>query len=375
MSQVSNLSYIIFAYIGLFILGLIDNSRGPIYPEILEQFQISTTLGSSIFSVASLSGFVITLFAPKWNKKLGAVNSLKWAILTHLIAVVVMGISAKFQSGFWIFLFACALFGIGVGMMSISQNLIINQFSPVLQRRKYFAGLHSMYGLASLLAPLLMSIVFKFGIKWQDFLIGLGLIPLVTLLYSLRLPKQGLNKIDNMKGKVSWRLTTVLGTILSFYVASEVLISSRMAFFLRTHYQLDASMASEYLGVFFVLLLVGRLTFALVHIKLETYKLLQISAITSLISFLLGLFIHPAFLVICGLTMSFFFPNSMEWISEKYNEQAELLITRIMMFVGAVLVSMHWVVGAISEVYNIQIAMLLGPFMLLWVIYLLHSQR
>lgn len=375
MGGVSNISYILFAYLGLFVLGIIDNTRGPIYPEILQQFQVSTALGSSIFSLSSLSSFIITLFASKWNNKLGAVNSLKFAVLTHLIAVVLMGVSAKYQGGFWVFLFASALFGIGVGMMSISQNLIVNEFSPVLKRRKFFAGLHSMYGLASLLAPLLMSFVFTLGIAWQDFLLALAIIPLVSLIYSLRLPKQEVTSVSETKGEVSWKLSSILGVILSFYVASEVLLSSRMAYFLRTHYQYDAAKASEYLGIFFMLLLAGRMLFALFHFRIKAYHLLLISAISSLISFLLGLFYHPLFLVICGLTMSFFFPNAMEWVSEKYENESQLLITRMMIFVGAMLVSMHWMVGGLSDLYNIHIAMMLGPLMLICVIYLLHVQR
>ena len=375
MAQVTSLSYIIFAYGGLFVLGIIDNARGPIYPEILQQFQVSTTLGSSIFSLSSLSSFIVTLFASKWNNRLGAVNSLKLAVLIHLVAVILMGISGKYQNGFWVFLLASALFGIGVGMMSISQNLIVNKFAPVLKRRKYFAGLHSMYGLASLLAPILMSYVFKMGIEWQDFLLGLSIIPFLTLIYSVRLPKQGINNIPENQGEISWKLSTVLGIILSFYVASEVLISSRMVYFLRSYYQYDAAKASQYLGIFFMLLLVGRLLFAFFHFHIRPYNLLLISAISSLASFSLGLYYHPFFLVFCGLTMSFFFPNAMEFVSEKYEEIAEILIPRIMIFVGAMLVSMHWIVGGISDLYNIHIAMMLGPFMLIWVIYLLHTQR
>ena len=124
-----------------------------------------------------------------------------------------------------------------------------------------------------------------------------------------------------------------------------------------------------------MLLLLGRMLFAFFHFRTKAYNLLLISAISSLISFLLGLFYHPVFLVTCGLTMSFFFPNAMEWVSEKYENEAQLLITRMMIFVGAMLVSMHWIVGGVSDYYNIHIAMMLGPLMLICVVYLLHIQR
>jgi FHS family glucose/mannose:H+ symporter-like MFS transporter len=371
----TNKSYIYLAYFSLFTLGIIDNSRGPVYPEILEQFQVSTAVGSTIFSLSSLTSFLITLFASRWGNALGAVNSLKWAVATHLLAVIMMGISGKYVNGFTYFLVASALFGIGVGMMSISLNLIVNKFSPVLQRRKYFAGLHSMYGLASLIAPLLMSFVFKFEIKWQDFLLVLAVIPLAILIYGSRLEKQDIttNEVEPVKRSLGFIMG--LGIIFAFYVASEVMVSSRMVLYLRQVWNFSPDKASEYLSLFFLLLLTGRMIFAFFHIPISAYRLLLISSVCSFISFLLGLYWHPFFLAFSGLTMSFYFPNAMEWVSHKYGEEAEALITKIMIYVGGMLVSMHWLVGTLSTLVTIQNAMLLGPFMLLWVIYLLHRYR
>lgn len=375
MNKVSNFSYILFAYFALFSLAIIDNSRGPIYPEILDVFKISNSYGSLIFSVSSLMSFVITIFANKWSPRLGAIHSVKWALLLHFVAILMMGFSGKFQNGYLYFLFASCLFGLGVGIMSISLNLIVANFSPILFRRRYFAGLHSMYGLASFIAPVLVSFVFKKGIGWQNLLIFLSIFPLSLLIFGLKLPKQGLKTVEENKKNVSLKLIISLGLIFSFYVASEIVVSSRLVLYLRTIWNFSPTVASEYLALFFLLLLFGRVLFAVFHLKICAHKILMLSSSLSLISFLLGLYVHPSFLILTGLTMSFYFPNALEWVNEKYNENADYLITQIMIFVGAVLVLIHWVFGAISDVFGIQLAMHTAPIMLSVVVYLLHKNR
>lgn len=375
MNKVSNFSYILFAYFGLFSLAIIENSRGPIYPEILEVFKVSNSFGSLIFSLSSLMSFVITIFANKWSPRLGAVNSVKLSLFLHLIASLLMGISGKYENGFIFFLLASCIFGIGVGMMSISLNLIVTNFSPVLKRRKYFAGLHSMYGLASFIAPVLVSYIFKFGVNWQNLYIALACFPLVLIIFGIKLPKQGIVNKEVEKRNFSWKLIATLGIIQSFYVASEIVVSSRLALYLRSTWSYDASTASKSLAAFFFLLLSGRVAFAIFNIKICAHKILMASSILSLISFILGLYIHPNFLIGTGLTMSFFFPNALEWVSQKYPGHADYLITQMMIYVGAVLVLMHWVFGALSDVIGIQKAMHIAPLMLCVVVYLLHRQR
>ena len=375
MNKDSSFSYILFAYFGLFSLAIMDNSRGPIYPEILQVFNISSSYGSLIFSLSSLMSFIITIFANKWSPRLGAVNSVKFALFLHLIAILLMGTSGKYSNGYSVFLFASCIFGIGVGMMSISLNLIVTKFSPVLKRRKYFAGLHSMYGLASCIAPVLVSYIFKCGFDWQNLYLLFAVFPLSLLLFGTKLPKQGIANKPRVVHKFSWKLITVLGLIFSFYISSEIIVSSRLALFLRTVWHFDASFASQNVAIFFLLLLSGRMVFAIFHIHICAHKLLMISSSLSFLSFVLGLYVHPYFLVTTGLTMSFFFPNALEWVSQKYDEHADFLITQIMMFVGAILVIAHWAFGALSDLTGIQNAMHIGPIMLILVVYLLHTQR
>ncbi len=100
-----------------------------------------------------------------------------------------------------------------------------------------------------------------------------------------------------------------LGIAISFYVATEMLIASRLVFYVNEfwHYELDQ--ASSFLSIYFLLLLAGRLFFSFFTVPVKAINLLKGSLLVTIIFYLLGMYVHPYFLVAAGLSMSFFFPT------------------------------------------------------------------
>lgn len=370
-----NVTFILIAYFALFTLGLIDNSRGPTYPEVLNQFQVLKSQGSIIFSLSSFVAFLMALSSKVWLNYFGAISSTKISILLHFISTILMGIAGKSDDGFYLFVFASAIFGVGVGVQSVSLNLIIANAVEVDRRQKYFAGLHSMYGLASFIAPVLMGSVYHFGFSWQNYFIFLSIIPLSLFFASLKV-KTGHKKITSeSRIAVDKKLAIKLGVILSFYVSTEVMLSSRLVVYLNEIWKFELDYASNMLSIYFFLLLAGRMLFTFVPIKFKPKNLLLISALTTIILFVLGMNLHPLFLVFTGASMSFFFPCAMSWISIRYNDQSESLISIVMMFVGGMIVSMHAIFGIISDTYGLSAAFSIGLVLHFTVLYLLHKHK
>lgn len=370
------ISYIVFCFASLFIFGLIDNSRGPVYPEILKQFNITKSSGSLIFSLPSLMSFLMALISRFWLEKFGAIRATKISLVIIALAVVIMGISAKNPDGFQVFILASGLFGIGVGFLSIPLNMIIANVVPIENRQKVFSGLHSMYGMASLIAPSLLSIVFYNHWSWQNYLLSLGLLPIIVFISFFNLSSRDIKpQSDNEEFKASKKTSIKLGILFAFYVSSEILVSSRLVIYVKEIWNLPIEEASSYLSVFFFLLLAGRLTFALVKINLPQLKLMKVSIVLTLIFYLLGMYVHPLLLAMTGGTMSYFFPTGMTWVSTKYEKTSDSLIATIMTFVGGMIVSTHWLVGSISDIYGLSVSMMFGVFLLSVVLMLLHSEK
>lgn len=370
-----NVLYIILCFGSLFILGLIDNSRGPVYPEILNLFNISKSTGSIIFSMSSLMSFLMALSSKVWLKRLGAIRATKLSIFVHMLAIFTMGYVAQSSDNFVYFVMGSALFGIGVGIQSLSLNLIVANAIPLENRQKVFAGLHSMYGLASLCAPSLLSVVFHYEMSWQNYYMVLAGLPLSLFIFSFKISSKEIVEKKEEQVKASAKTGARLGILFGFYVASEVLVSSRMVIYLKEIWSMELDKASSYLGIFFFLLLAGRLLFTVVKVRYSLLTLLKLSVLATLIFYILGMYVDPLFLAATGGAMSFFFPCGMTWISNTYEKSSDSLMATVMTYVGGMIVSIHYVVGMISDIYGLQISMMLGVFMLTVVLYFLHTEK
>jgi fucose permease len=360
-----NLTYILLAYSALFILGIIDNSRGPIYPELLNLFSITKTQGSLIFSLASLSGFFISVFSQRWLKLFGVFKATQIALVLDVFACIVMGTVSAGHFGYYQFLTAAIILGLSMGIKGITLNLMINYASPVKKRRQIFSGLHAMYGVASLGAPLIFGFLFKFNIDWRNYFVFLALIPFCVLLYSFKSAKK--IQVDN-KSYISgpWSLkSTLLSAIFVFYVASEILISSRLVIYLNEIQNFSMDDASYSLSGFFFFLLLGRTLIALKSINLRSIVMLKCSLVFSLVFTVIGLKWYPPLLVLNGLSMSLFFPTGMDWLSQISHKQADHIISKVMISIGGGLVLMHYGFGLMSDILGLAYSIWIVPIMLI----------
>jgi len=370
-----NLFYVLLAYFSLFALGLIDNSRGPIYPEVLSFFKVKNSQGSLIFSIASLAAFLITLFSKLWLNKLGAILSTKLSLFVMSFSAISMGYFGSNSEYFIFFLISNILFGISVGVQSITLNLIISESVDILKRQKSFSRLHAMYGLASFIAPLIMSIVYYFSLKWNDYFYFLAILPFGLFIFSFKLSPLNIHQAETKSLKANRGRNLALGILVSFYVATEMMISTRLVLYVNDVWKNSLAEASSLLSLYFLLLLFGRFIFSIKNFKTNSLVLLKVSAAATIIFFSFGLYIHPIFFSLCGLSMSYFFPCCINWISIQYKDESRELIPLIMTFVGGMIVFMHFGFGLLSDFYGIDKALILGLFFMTIVLYLLHKQK
>ncbi len=365
-------SYMAFAYFCLFCLGLIDNSRGPLYPDILKYFQISTKEGALIFSLASLSSLLTAYRSKKWLVQMNLITASRLGLVLFFISCVAMGLSPASTTGFWFFLLASVLLGAGLGIISICINLIINQTSSESYRRRIFAGLHSMYGVASLSAPFIIKFLLSFAVSWREYFLALSLVPLffLAVFYYLR-PIQA-SIVADRPLQIPRSHLSYMAIMISGYICGEVLISSRLVMYLMQVKKYSFADASTYLSYFFSLLLIGRLLFSVIHLEISNRNILRVMMIGSLLSLILGILYWPFLLFISGIFMSIFFPFSLDWIAQSYGRQGDEIIAHIMVVVSAALVAIHYVFGLISQWLGPSMAIYLVPALHFLVLYILQ---
>tara|TARA_R110000868_G_scaffold117600_15_gene312510 strand:- start:16920 stop:18077 length:1158 start_codon:yes stop_codon:yes gene_type:complete len=359
-------AFVLLAYFTLLCQSIIDNARGPVYPDILDFFNISSTRGAWVFALASLAGLASNITARWWLPRFEAFTST--IVSLGLMSIGSLIFSQSSQLGVWALDVASIIMGLGMGGANVSMNLLIARGTPLTHRRQFYSGLHSVYGLGSLSTPLLLNFYIGFGGSWHRFFLLLSILPFIILTTAI-IRKNNFEHESTSPNRIRLKLTAPValpirlsyGFVFAFYVASEIVLSTRLVLYLTTLHSIDVSSARMALSFFFLSLLAGRLLFTVVPLKGASQRWLLVSCASTLVIYSLSQIISPLFLSLCGLSMSFFFPVAMDWLSKKFPQGLEWMTASVQTTVSLILVIMHIGFGYITDYFGINLAMGLIP--------------
>ena len=153
-------------YGALFLLGFVEVYKAPIYPKILDFFSVSPTKGSTFFFLSTFSALLMTLSGALWVKKIRVISGLALFVVFMGVGSVLSGVSGYLYS-FTLLILGSFLFGLGAGGSMVLINVAIPLFVPENLTRQGYCGLHSTYGVASILSPLLPGLLYKFHFGWE----------------------------------------------------------------------------------------------------------------------------------------------------------------------------------------------------------------
>ncbi len=238
-----------------------------------------------------------------------------------------------FSSVFPLFLFFSFTFGLCLGVLGLVPNILVPLGSSPHRKQRMLSGLHTMYGLASFMAPLLAACMDYLTGSWRwTFAVG-SLAPLVLFAYTFHHShhslhsKASVSEEQHKANKKNFKPQLFLAFMLSLAVAAEIMISSRLALYMQRTLNFDMEASSLYVTYFFVCMMLGRFLFAVVHFKKSPQFLLSISLIGTAVFTLAGVFIHPFFLAGTGFTIAPFYPLSISWISAEFPQDLDSAIS------------------------------------------------
>jgi fucose permease len=355
--------YIIISYFSLFVFGLTDNLRGPLFPEILKTFEVSDSFGSWMFAISSISGLISSYVARHLLRRFGR----KSVLQSGCLSLILTRLGLAWAPDFNVFLGFSLLLGMSLGIIGLIPNVLVSLGAPPHLKQRLLSGLHAMYGLASFCAPLVVAQVGTLTGSWRPvFLVAIAG-PLGLLFYSMHATHDKLHKKPEITPELhllrkSQALVPqiFIAIMLSFDVAGEIMISSRLALYMRREWNFDLQHSSLYVTYFFIAMLIGRSLFAFVHFKSSIRTLLSASIILTLATGFAGLYIHPLFLALTGLAIAPFYPLSITFISSEFPGDLDSAISYMMAADSLMLVFMHLAVGRMTDLFGIHHALLVG---------------
>lgn len=368
--------WVLLAYLSLFVFGLTDNIRGPIYPEFLNHFQISHSQGSFFFSVASMTNMLGAFYVPRMIDYFGHFKTL----IIFMTILFVSQLGFFLSPGFGLILFFCFFYGIAIGGLGVTQNLLVLVATPVEHRQQIQSGLHACYGAASFMAPGLVIAVSLMGFTWKD---SFGVVAAIIFLFLGGLyfiktqPYQKQGDAEVIVAPLYRRRESFYAaTILAIYVALEILVGSRLALFMREERGIDLRGSSFWVFVFYGGLFLGRMLLSVYRPPFAISSQLKCSLTGTALLIVGAVFGLPELLAFTGFTLAPFYPLMMTAMSLLFHEKVDRAASLGIALSGISVVSMHAAVGFMSDLFGLRFAFLLGLLLSLiaFVMILLHKR-
>lgn len=354
--------FIIISYSALFVFGISDNIRGPLFPEILRYFQVNDSMGSMMFALSNISGLVASQSCRYILRRYDRLIVLRAGALGLSCSLWGMGFSHHFS----VFLVFCVGFGFFQGIIGLIPNVLVPLGSPPHRKQQMLSGLHTMYGVASLLAPLVAAFGEMISGSWRSTFLLTSLAPLTLFFYSFHRSHQNLHSKANLPlqrtpgaANLLWPQLH-LALMLSLAVAVEIMISSRLALYMQREQGASMELASYYVSGFFICMMAGRFLFTVVHFKTSVARLLMLSILSTGAAVLAGLYLHPAFLAFIGFTIAPYYPLAISWISSEFPRDLDAVVSYMMTLDSLMLILMHVGIGRLTDLVGIHNALLLG---------------
>lgn len=344
----------------LLVFGLLDNSRGPLYPKILDDLKISTSLGSWFFAASSIGAALSGLFTNRLLPIIGSLIGIKIGVF--FLGLAYLGIS--FSENLFQLVASAFLLGWATGLLSVAQNVALVQLTEPERLPRIQSLFHSMYAFSSLSAPLIIAGMISTQFGWRDSARWIAFVPLVvvTLSLNIRSHKNQEERQAPSRFRDLPRPAIGMAVGLALFVATEVILSSRLVLFLTWQHQFTFNAASIFLSLFFIGLALGRVlggTRWALNWRNNRGAQSQIDWICGVtaVVILLGIGLIPEILFLAGLSIALLFPITMAHIVECYRQYTVALSSMAFTLISVVLVTAHTTFGKTADLLDLNWAM------------------
>ncbi len=350
-----NWRLIIFGFAMLLLASFLDNLRGPLLPQITESLRIPYGQSSSLIFAGNIASVVATLALIWANKNF---RSRTLAKVSLAIAVAACLLSLTVDSLASLMLFSIVL-GSSVTIMGSLSNVYVIQGSPVHRRARILSGLHSLYGVGSVIAALAVAAQTRYQMPWHAiFMVALIFFSAMLVAISATRSRSGTEAAESTSAneKSHFALRDLFICLpLTLYVLGEVGCSTWLVTFVTQSRGFSETDASLLLSAFFAVMAVTRIVTFLAVGHGREWLWMRWSMTAAVVSFVLGITVNPYFLPATGL-FGPFFPLYVSHIrvAKPQNWQSMALISFAM--IQGALACLHYSMGSFVDAIGAESA-------------------
>lgn len=364
------------AYATLFVAGMGDNARGPILPDMIGSLSLSDAQASLFFSVSALASMPGSLLMGQLLRRFSSVACMRIAVTTFACGFLLISMGSEY----YLILLGSALYGLGMGGEHVVVNIMVTQATSLNLRTRHMSLLQVMYGLASLLAPLIVIYLRGWLQSWQAIFVALAILPLLLVLLSFKehgdKPPSAKVAVTRMPFMSVLRDRTCMfySAMLGIYVAAELCVSLWLVLYLTRVHDFTENNSALYLTLFFAAMTLARLFGGFFLSGERNQAVLLSSVLLGLIFVFCGLYIHPLFFPLAAAPLGLFFPVAFASLSQDMAHEVEAAMSWVLCFVFISISLGQSLMGFVSNAAGMQVAMHV-PIVLFTVVALLLLLR
>jgi FHS family glucose/mannose:H+ symporter-like MFS transporter len=235
--------------------------------------------------------------------------------------------------------------------------------------------LHSIYGLASLIAPLIVGALMQAGAGWKSPLLVVGGLAMLAGLLFLVVDLMGAYKASGVAApppepnspaleKFDWKPYYV-ALALGFYVVCEIMVGTRLSQYAQSVLGSSPETGAIITTCFFVGLFSGRVVYIFLKPKISALQQLKLSLLGSFSTLSLGFTMQSWPLVaLSALLMAPFYPLSIAFAQELFSKNLNRAMSVVLGISSFCIIVMHLGVGVLTDQFGLQAALWVGPILL-----------
>jgi FHS family glucose/mannose:H+ symporter-like MFS transporter len=347
------------AFLAFFLFGFADNLKGPILPNLLDDLDLSYSLGGTILLGAYLGFLVATLL----TGALADIAGKRVVILVACVCLFVGMIGFSVSSGFWMLTATMVIVGLGMGALEVGGNLIIVDLH-FREKGQYLNLLAFFHGIGSMIVPLYAGQLLSAGVSWRGIYRSGVLIVVLIFVYFLLLkyPRVGASDdstFDIAKlGRSAFKGEMILFYFaIAVYVAAEIGAAAWLVEFLQQAKAQSLITSTLYLSLFFGAITAGRFVGSFLVERIGYLRSLLYAGLASVACSAIGIF-GPPVLTVClpitGFFFSIIFPTITAAVSDLHRENVGTMLGLLFTFAGIGGMLGPWIIGVSSDRMGIQ---------------------
>lgn len=360
MKKQKNWTAIIFIFIIMAMIAVVDNTKGIFVPAFKRQFGVDDNSISNMFIISSAAYMLFSYIGGILSEKIGQKNVYILGILLNIISLFLLSASKTFM----MLLVGVGLSSGGVALIAIASNTII-PIIVITAQAVIMNMMHFCFAIGSSIGQVVFGNLYAAGIGWRKiyFYVAIIYIILLFIFIVLKIPVVHVTEHKENKKKNSYKLIfkrpliIVYMFAIGFYCFAENGIASWFVNYITSGFNISEGVAANYTAVFFAIFAIGRLFGGFVVKKFGYFNTIVTSLTSAGILLFIGIFLGKSGLAIISLSGLFFaitFPTTILTISKVFKGNGVYVTGVVVTANSFIIMILNKIMGVLSDYIGVE---------------------